>query len=78
MKTYVLLMRFAYNAFDETGMMGMMSAQSLRKMCPYAELFWSAFPRIRTEFGEMEYECGKIRISTTPNTDSFHVVNILY
>ena len=24
-----------------------------RKKCPYSELFWSAFSRIRTEHGEM-------------------------
>ena len=26
---------------------------TLRKKCPYSELFWSAFSRIRTEYGEM-------------------------
>ena len=26
---------------------------SLRKKCPYSELFWSAFSRIRTEYGEI-------------------------
>ena len=26
---------------------------SLRKTCPYSELFWTAFPRIRTEYREM-------------------------
>ena len=26
---------------------------SLRKKCPYAELFWSLFSRIRTEYREM-------------------------
>ena len=24
-----------------------------RKTCPYSELFWSAFSRIRTEYGEI-------------------------
>ena len=24
---------------------------SLRKNCPYSELFWSVFSRIRTEYG---------------------------
>ena len=33
---------------------------SLRKNCPYSELFWS--------------EYGKIRNRITPNTDTFHVV----
>ena len=32
----------------------------LRKNCLYSELFWSAFPRIRTRI--------------TPNTDTFHLV----
>ena len=37
---------------------------SLREMCPYSELFWPAFSRIRTEYGEMpisvrvQSECG--------------------
>ena len=26
---------------------------ALRKKCPYSELFWSAFFRIRTEYGEI-------------------------
>ena len=26
---------------------------SLRKKCPYSELFWFVFSRIRTEFGEI-------------------------
>ena len=25
----------------------------LREMCPYSELFWSAFSRIRIEYGEI-------------------------
>ena len=25
----------------------------MRKKCPYSELFWSVFSRIRTEYGEM-------------------------
>ena len=32
----------------------------LHKKCPYSELFWSAFSRIRTRI--------------TPNTDTFHAV----
>ena len=27
--------------------------EALRKKCPYLELFWSVFPRIRTEYGEI-------------------------
>ena len=26
---------------------------TLRKWCPYSELFWSVFSRIRTEYGEI-------------------------
>ena len=26
--------------------------QTLRKKCPYSELFWSSFSRIRTKYGE--------------------------
>ena len=26
---------------------------SLREKCPYLELFWFVFPRIRTEYGEI-------------------------
>ena len=26
---------------------------ALRKKCPYSELFWSVFSRIRTEYGEI-------------------------
>ena len=45
----------------------------LRKKYPYLELFWSAFSRIRTEYGEI-LECGKMRTRITPNTDTFHAV----
>ena len=37
---------------------------SLRKKCPYSELFWSVISRIRTEYGEM-------RTRINPNTDTF-------
>ena len=36
---------------------------SLRKMCPYSELLWSAFSHIRTRI--------------TPDTDIFHAVVVL-
>ena len=49
--------------------------------CPYSELFWSAFSRIRTEYGKIhskygvslriQSECGKMRTRITPNTDTF-------
>ena len=40
-------------------------------MCPYSELFWSAFFCIWTEYGEIrsiESDCGKMRTRTTPNS----------
>ena len=40
----------------------------MRKKSPYSELLWSAFFRIRTEYGE----CGKMRIRITPNTVSLN------
>ena len=30
-----------------------LGAISLREKCPYSELFWSAFSRIQTEYGEI-------------------------
>ena len=29
------------------------TSTSLRGKCPYSELFWSVFPRIQTEYGEI-------------------------
>ena len=49
----------------------------MRKKCPYLDLFWSAFPLIRTEYGvslSIPSECGKIRARITPNTNTFHAV----
>ena len=40
----------------------------VREKCPYWELFWSAFSRIRTEYGEIR----STRI--TPNTDTVYTV----
>ena len=40
---------------------------SLREKCPYLELFWSVFSRIRTE-------CGKIPTRKTPDMDTFYAV----
>ena len=52
----------------------------LREKCPYAELFCSAFSRIRTKCGEVrsislciQSECGKMWTSVTPNTDTLYV-----
>ena len=51
---------------------------TLRKKYPYSDLLWSVTSRIRTEYGEVQtirrdtqFECGKIRTKTTPNTDNF-------
>ena len=54
---------------------------SLRKNCPYSELFGSVFSCIQTGYGEIlvsrriQSEWGKIRKRTTPNTDTFHTVS---
>ena len=53
---------------------------TLREKCPYSELFCFAFSRIRTEYGEIlrisriQSECGKMRTTIAPNTDTFHAV----
>ena len=54
---------------------------SMRKNCPYSELFWSALSRIRTEYGEIRrissylIQMRKIkRTRITPNTDTFHAL----
>ena len=52
---------------------------TLRKKSPHSELFWSAFSRIRTEYGEisavrMRSECRKMWNRINPNTDTFHAV----
>ena len=50
----------------------------LCEKCPYSELFWSAFSRIWTSYGEtLQCECGKMRIRITPNTDTFYAVYFL-
>ena len=52
----------------------------LRKKCPYSELYWSAFSRIWTEYGEIRSICPysvqmeKIQTRITPNTDTFYAV----
>ena len=54
----------------------------LRKKCPYSELFWSAFSRIRTEYGEiLSYSVSySVRMQTriTRNTDAFYAVYPLF
>ena len=40
---------------------------TLREKCPYLELFWSVFSRIRTKYG-------KIRTRITPNMNTFYTL----
>ena len=50
----------------------------LREKCPYLELFWSAFSRIWTEYGEIRSirsECRKMRTRITSNTNTFYAVS---
>ena len=44
---------------------------SLRKKCPYLELFCSAFSRIQSD-------CGKMQTRVTPNTDTFPAVYVSF
>ena len=58
--------------FSKTG------AETLCKKCPYSELFWSAFSRIRTKYGEiLNPNAGKCWTRITPNTDTFHLVKVI-
>ena len=56
----------------------------LRKKCPHSELFWSAFSRIRTEYGEIRIislyrvRLREIQTRITPNTDTFYTVLCSY
>ena len=45
---------------------------TLRKKGPYSELFWSAFSRIWTKYGEIRSE--KIWTRIIPNVDTFYAV----
>ena len=49
------------------------SKRTLRKKCPYLELFWSIFSFIQTEQGEVRIwpNFGKIRTRLNPNMDTF-------
>ena len=57
---------------------------TLREMCPYSELFWSAFSRNRTEYGEIfriSPYSARMRENTdqkTLNTVTFYAVKMLY
>ena len=49
----------------------------MREKCPYSELFWSAFSRNKTEYGQIrsiQSKCGKMGTRITPNTDIFYAV----
>ena len=41
---------------------------SLREKCPYSELFWSVFSRIRTEYGEA-FHISPYSVRMRENTD---------
>ena len=52
---------------------------SLREKCPYSELFWSVFSRIRTEYGEIRsffpYSV-RMRANADPNNSKYgHLEN---
>ena len=52
---------------------------TLRKKCPYLELFWSVFSGIWTEFGEMGSVCPhpvRTRGNAGQNTDTFHAEHV--
>ena len=58
---------------------------TLRKMCPYSELFWSEFPRIWTEYGEIwsvSPYSARIRENADQNNskheDIIHSVSVWY
>ena len=53
------------------------SSVTLCEKCPYLELFWSVFSRIRTTYGGISpysVRTGKIRTRIIPNTNSFYAV----
>ena len=53
---------------------------TLRKKCPYLELFWSLFSHIRTEYRRygvplrIQSEYGKMRTRIATNTSTFYAV----
>ena len=42
---------------------------SLRKRCPYSELFWSVYSRIRTEYGKIQSRISPYSVRMRENTD---------
>ena len=62
------------------GLLLLVCSYSLHENCPYSEFFWSVFFHIWTEDGKIwsiQSKCGKMRTRKTPNTDTFHAVNLL-
>ena len=64
-----------------------MTALALREKCPYSELFWSAFFRIRTEYGEIlrikpenadQNKCGYGHVLRSVVDFRFSLVNAFY
>ena len=52
---------------------------SLCKMCPYPELFWSAFSRIRTEYWEIGVSvCGMWENADQNNSEYEHFLRSAY
>ena len=48
---------------------------TLRKTCPYSELFWSILSRIWSDYREMlQFECGEIQTKIIPNMDTFYTM----
>ena len=45
--------------------------QRLRKKCPYSELFWSAFSRIRTDYGEIPAYSVRMRENADHNNSEY-------
>ena len=55
--------------------------QTLREMCPYSQLFWSACSRIMERYSAslcIQSECGKIRTRITPITATFHAMKMSF
>ena len=80
-KWFPTLVMPSLQAFKTSASLWVSWKYSVRKKCPYSELFWSIFSRIRTEYGysvslRILSECGKKRTRITPNTDTSHAVII--
>ena len=52
---------------------------SLSKKCPYSELLWSVFSRIRTEYGDI-LRISPYSVQMRENTDTFYavIVNLFF